>query len=199
MFISAQQSDNVNHLQKGSIESDVCWTNLARPQIEGRILQYEESQLSFNLLALCRSPLALHAQSIAQTVASIRHLEEQMRDSAEFADLVNGQKPVLDLENRSQLSEFNLRKSDIEDAVVPESVQSKISQAALDIDDAYDLYQQFVVDTKVAIDEYRTEMIALAEDEERVKDRKKDYGQALHRWVQKLAEKGVLQEVIEDS
>ncbi|RFU74667.1 ubiquitin carboxyl-terminal hydrolase isozyme l5 [Trichoderma arundinaceum] len=184
----------------GSIEPDeTSWTNIARPQIEGRILQYEESQISFNLLALCRSPLALQSNSIAQAAACTSHLQEQMKHNKEFVQLIDGQKPVLDLNNRSQLSEFNLRKSDIKDAALPESMKSQISHAALDIDNAYDLYQQFVVDTKIAIGEYRAEMIALAEDEQRVKDRKKDYGQALHRWVQKLAEKGILQDLIESS
>ncbi|KAL6898791.1 hypothetical protein GGI43DRAFT_406980 [Trichoderma evansii] len=184
----------------GPIETDdVCWTNIARPQIEGRILQYEESQISFNLLALCGSPLALHAGSIAQTVACIRQLDEQMKHSVEYAKLIDGEKPVIDLTDRSQLSEFNLRKSDIEDVALPESTQGKISQAAKNTDDAYNLRQQFIVDTKVAIGEYRAEMIALTEDEQRVKDRKKDYGQALHRWVQKLADKGILQKAIESS
>lgn len=122
-----------------------------------------------------------------------------MEHSAEYAKLIGGEKPVLDFTDQSQLSEFHLRISDIEDAALPESTQSKISQVAENIDDAYDLRQQFAVDTKVAIGEYRAEMMALAEDEQRVKDRKKDYGQALHRWVQKLAEKGVLQEAIENS
>lgn len=122
-----------------------------------------------------------------------------MKHSAEYAKLIDGQKPVLDLTNQSQLSEFSLRKSDIEDTALAESTQNRISQASKNVDDAYDLRQQFVVDTKVAIGEHRAEMISSAEDQQRVKDRKKDYGQALHRWVQKLAEKGILQEAIESS
>jgi ubiquitin carboxyl-terminal hydrolase L5 len=122
-----------------------------------------------------------------------------MKHSAEYAKLIDGEKPVLDLTNQSQLSEFSLRKSDIEDAALAESTQNRISQAAKNVDDAYDLRQQLVVDTKVAIGEHRAEMISSAEDQQRVKDRKKDYGQALHRWVQKLAEKGILQEAIESS
>lgn len=198
--VGSWQANQLSPSIIGPIESDgVCWTNIARPQIEGRILQYEESQISFNLLALCGSPLALHSRSIAQMAASIRQLDEQMKHSAEYAKLIDGEKPVLDLTNRSQLSEFNLIQSDIENVTLPESTQSKISQAVKNVDDAYDLRQQFIVDIKVAIGEHRAEMMTLAEDQQRVKDRKKDYGQALHRWVQKLAEKGVLQKAIEDS
>ncbi|KAJ4862186.1 ubiquitin carboxyl-terminal hydrolase, family 1 domain-containing protein [Trichoderma breve] len=176
---------------------ETCWTNIARPQIEGRILQYEESQIAFNLLALCQRPAALHSRSIAQVAATIRFLKDQMKDNSEFADLINGQLPVL--ENPADLSEFNLLPSDIENATFPNAIKAEISRVASNIDEAYDLYQRLVVDLKVAIGEHRAEMISLSVDEQRVKDRKKDFGQALHRWVQKLAEKGVLEELIENS
>ncbi|KAL7932432.1 hypothetical protein V8C35DRAFT_307069 [Trichoderma chlorosporum] len=182
----------------GPITSDeTCWTNIARPQIEGRILQYEESQIAFNLLALCQRPVASHSRSIAQAVASIRLLQEHMKHNSEFAGLADGKLPIL--ENSADLSEFNLRPSDIDNAALSKEIQAKISHATANVDEAYDLYQQFVVDLKVAIGEHRAEMISLGVDEQRVKDRKKDYGQALHRWVQKLAEKGILEEIIENS
>ncbi|PKK53757.1 hypothetical protein CI102_1778 [Trichoderma harzianum] len=181
----------------GPIESHESWTNIARPQIEGRILQYEESQIAFNLLALCQRPVALHSRSIAQVAASIRLLEDQMKDNPKFADLINGQLPVL--ENPAELSEFNLLPSDIENATFPKEIKAEILRVASNIDEAYDLYQRLAVDLKVAIGEHRAEMISLSVDEQRVKDRKKDFGQALHRWVQKLAEKGVLEELIEHS
>lgn len=120
-----------------------------------------------------------------------------MKDNSEFADLINGQQPIL--ENPADLSEFNLLPSDIENATLPKGIRSEISSAATNLDEAHDLYQRLVVDLKVAIGEHRAEMISLSVDEQRVKDRKKDYGQALHRWVQKLAEKGVLEEIIENS
>ncbi|KAL7951211.1 hypothetical protein V8C42DRAFT_303417 [Trichoderma barbatum] len=182
----------------GPIETDeTCWTNIARPQIEGRILQYEESQISFNLLALCQRPAAVHSRSIAQAAASIRLLHEHVKHNSEFAGLNDGQLSVL--ENPTELAEFNLRPSDIENTILPKAIQTKISDATTNVDEAYDLHQQLIVDLKVAIGEYRAEMISLVVDEQRVKDRKKDYGQALHRWVSKLAEKGILQDIIENS
>lgn len=180
-------------------DDETCWTNIARPQIEGRILQYEESQISFNLLALCQRPVTLHTRSIIEAAASIALLKEHLKHDGSFTHLVNKQPPVLDVGNPADLAEFNLRPSDFESAVLGETVKARISRAASDSEQAWALYEQFVVDLKVAIGEYRAEIISLAVDEQRVKDRKKDYGQALHRWVQKLAEKGVLQEMIENS
>ncbi|KAK1251448.1 hypothetical protein MKX07_006927 [Trichoderma sp. CBMAI-0711] len=180
-------------------DDETCWTNIARPQIEGRILQYEASQISFNLLALCQRPVTLHTHSIIEAAASIALLKEHLKHDSRFTHLVNKQPPILDVGNPTDLAEFNLRPSHFENAKLGETVKARISRAASDFDQAWALYEQFVVDLKVAIGEYRAEIISLAVDEQRVKDRKKDYGQALHRWVQKLAERGVLQELIDNS
>ncbi|KAF9762510.1 hypothetical protein IL306_003392 [Fusarium sp. DS 682] len=175
------------------------WTSVARPQIEGRMLQYEESQLSFNLLALCQSPLASYSQTIARAAASLRYLHTNTESLSAFKDLISAEKPPLDIEDESQLSDFNLTKSDIAKAQVPEALQEKIKRPCFDTQSAYELHQELVVDVKAAMGEYRSELMAISDDEQRVKGRKKDYGPALHTWVKKLAERGVLEDVIKST
>ena len=178
--------------------SDGDWTSVARPQIEGRMLQYEESQLSFNLLALCESPLAHHSRTIASAVASLMFVLEQT-DSTDFKELIAAEGKPLVIENERELTQFNLTKADIAEAPVPHSLVERISQSDFDTGKALALYQALVVDVKAAIGEYRAEMMAIADDEQRVKGRKKDYGPALHKWVKKLAEKGVLEDVLKNT
>ncbi|KAG5769756.1 hypothetical protein H9Q72_003107 [Fusarium xylarioides] len=173
------------------------WTSVARPQIEGRMLQYEDSQLSFNLLALCQSPLTAYSQTIARAAASLQYLRRDTESLPAFKDLVSAEKPPLDTEDESRLSDFNLTKTDILGAHVPEALQEKLNRPGFDTQRAYELHQELVVDVKAAMGEYRSELMAISDDEQRVKGRKKDYGPALHKWMKKLAEKGVLEEVIE--
>ncbi|KAJ4002623.1 hypothetical protein NW752_012443 [Fusarium irregulare] len=172
------------------------WTTVARPQIEGRILQYEENQLSFNLLAVCQSPLTTYSQNIARTTASLQYLRTNTK-LPDFEMLVRGEKLPLDVNDESQLSEFNLTKPDIASAQIPNSLQDKLKRPTFDAQFAYELYQELIIEIKAAMGEYRAEMIAISDDEQRVKGRKKDYGPALHKWMTKLAEKGVLEDVIE--
>ncbi|KAH8706793.1 hypothetical protein BGZ61DRAFT_350599 [Ilyonectria robusta] len=175
------------------------WTSIARPQIEGRMLQYEESQLSFNLLALCQSPLAAHSQAIARAVASLRHLHAQLQACSAFTELVAAEPSPLDIDDESRLSEFNLSKLAIIEAEVPEGIREKCARTDLETSDAYALHQELVIEVKAAMGEYRAELVAIADDEQRVKGRKKDYGPALHKWVKKLAEKGVLEDAIKSA
>ncbi|KAH6891010.1 hypothetical protein B0T10DRAFT_458417 [Thelonectria olida] len=172
------------------------WTSVAAPQIEGRMLQYEESQLSFNLLALCQSPLATHSHAIAQAVASLNHLHSHMKEYTDFNSLVAAEPKPLDLDDESQLSEFNLKRADIENAEIPQSIRDKTSGPTLETSEAYALHQDLVIEVKASMGEYRAELMGIADDEQRVKGRKKDYGPALHKWVTKLAEKGVLEDMI---
>ncbi|KAG4285697.1 hypothetical protein FPRO06_06957 [Fusarium proliferatum] len=170
------------------------WTCVARPQIEGRMLQYEESQLSFNLLALCQSPLTAYSQIIAHAAASLQYLHKNTESLPAFKDLISAEKPPLDIEDKLRLFDFNLTKADIMRAHVPDALQKKIKRSSFDSQSAYELHQELVVDVKAAMGEYRSELMAISDDEQRVKGRKKDYGPALHKWMKKLAEKGVLEE-----
>lgn len=174
------------------------WTSVARPQIEGRMLQYEESQLSFNLLALCQSPLAAHSHTIAQAMASLNFLHTKVTCPT-FTELVSSESKPLDIDNETQLSEFNLKRSDIDNASIPDTLQDRISQPEFDSSKAYDLHQKLVIEVKAAMGEYRAELMAIADDEQRVKGRKRSYGPALHKWVTKLAEKGVLEDIIRNT
>jgi ubiquitin carboxyl-terminal hydrolase L5 len=160
------------------------------------MLQYEESQLSFNLLALCQSPLTAYSQTIAQAAASLKYLHENTESLLAFKDLISAEEAPLDIEDDSRLSDFNLTKADIIKTHVPDTLQEKLKQPSFDTQSAYELHQELVVDVKAAMGEYRSELMAISDNEQRVKGRKKDYGPALHKWMKKLAEKGVLEEVI---
>jgi ubiquitin carboxyl-terminal hydrolase L5 len=160
------------------------------------MLQYEESQLSFNLLALCQSPLGAHSQTIARAIASLQYLHTSAESLPIFKDLISAEKPPLDIESEQQLAEYSLTESDVTSAQIPESLQKKVQRPGFDTQCAYELHQELVVDVKAAMGEYRAEIMTISDDEQRVKGRKKDYGPALHKWMSKLAEKGVLEDVI---
>uniref|UniRef100_A0A8H7NIG0 Ubiquitin carboxyl-terminal hydrolase n=1 Tax=Bionectria ochroleuca TaxID=29856 RepID=A0A8H7NIG0_BIOOC len=182
----------------GPLES-TDWTTIARPYIEARMLQYEGTQLSFNLLALCQSPLAVHSQSIARALASLQCFQNSLRSRPDFSDLEISQRENSNFSDASLLSEFQLTEATVETAEVPQSLREQIEQPSISVEEAHNLFEKLTLEVKSTMGEYRSEMIALAEDEHRVQGRKKDYAPALHKWVTKLAEKGALEELIKIS
>ncbi|KAK2612110.1 hypothetical protein QQS21_001840 [Conoideocrella luteorostrata] len=172
------------------------WTAVARPQIEARMLQYEGSQLSFNLLAVCRSTLPHLSQTITIMLAAIRLIQTRMKGDTVFNDIVCADEQLLDVHNQTQLAEFHIHLSEVESAEVPMELKSALSRLHWPVEEAYEMYQRFRAKLKAAMDEFRFELMFTEEDERRVRGRKRDYGGALHCWVKKLAEKGVLADII---
>lgn len=178
---------------------DGDWTSVARPQIEMRMCQYEDSQLSFNLLALCQIPLASHSRKIAEGIAALRHLgliaalKEGVGDDWKPEDSI-----ISKADNAEYLAEFRLAPGDVLKAEIPAWVRDQVSKVDT-TEKASSIHRDLEVEAKAAIGEFRAEMTEMAQDEERVKGRKRDYGLALHKWVSKLAEKGALEDLISDS
>lgn len=158
--------------------------------------QYEESQLAFNLLALCQSPLANHSRKIAEGIASLRHLklvadlEKGVGDDWQPADSI-----LLSSDTPEYLAEFKLTNEDVLKAEIPAWVRDQVSQVNT-TEKAVELHKDLETEAKATMGEYRAELTEMSRDEERVEGRRKDYGPALHKWVSKLAEKGVLEDLI---
>lgn len=174
---------------------------MVRPQIEARMLQYEETQLSFNLLALCQSPLIKYRAEIARAISAVRHLHRRMSGSTAFKATIAPEEPPLcpEVDSTVGLPEFSLHTSDIEEAQIPEHLEEILSRSDLGVDEAVPLHAELVVEAKVAIGEYRAELMSMADDDRRVQGRKRDFGPALHKWITKLAEKGVLESIVSDT
>ncbi|KND93098.1 Ubiquitin carboxyl-terminal hydrolase isozyme L5 [Tolypocladium ophioglossoides CBS 100239] len=183
----------------GALVPDEDWTSIARPRIQGRMQQYQESENGFSLLALCRSPLVAHRNAIASAVAEMLHVRSKKQHDAQFVDVISADEPVIDIENSAELCEFGLEKSDVINAHVPESNKARISEPDFDAGKAYSRYSELVAEARSAMGTYRQAIIDVADEEKRVKAREKDYTPALHCWMKKLAEKGVLEDVIKTS
>jgi ubiquitin carboxyl-terminal hydrolase L5 len=100
------------------------------------------------------------------------------------------------ISNTPRLFEFNITEDDLERVGVDDTIKERVAQLDGSIEAADALRQELIIDVKATMGEYRAELIAIEDDEQRVEGRKKDYAPALHKWATTLAEKGVLEEVI---
>lgn len=202
-------------------EETTDWTDVARPFIESRMLQYESEQLSFNLLALCRSPL-IHIR------------EELVRNIGEYETLSRSEwKIVLKAEGGRSPTEETLTASyppETGGHSAPEGFVTVASSAehlapfglakplnydmethhpiltdAPDPDDREGIKQMLAMRREelemeqVRLRaEYEMECSMRRDDARMAGGRKKDYTPFIHRWVEKLADMEVLQEIAED-
>lgn len=178
----------------GPLEKGTNWTNLVRPDIQARMLQFEENALSFNLLALCKSPLTNIAASLVRTIRSFEILEGRTKHLDGWDDLVAGNEQPLKRNEVERLASFGVKAVDIERAQTDSTFEEKVQNPSTEITELLELHNELVVEQKSLMGEYNTEIAFMKEDEDRVQGRKKDHTPAIHCWVQKLAEHGVLAE-----
>lgn len=176
----------------GPLEDGVHWTNLVRPEIQARMLQFEENALSFNLLALCKSPLTIISRDLARTIRSFELLGNRTHDLDGWAGLVCGNDQPLKENEHERLAGFGIEKSDIDKAEVDPTFAKKVNNPSMEAMELFELYSDLVTEQKSLIGDYNAEIAYMKEDEDRVQGRKKDHTPAIHSWVQKLAEHGVL-------
>jgi ubiquitin carboxyl-terminal hydrolase L5 len=160
------------------------------------MMQYAESQLTFNLLALCQTPLGSHRQQIADSLASLIQMRVRMGSNEDFKDLVSGEEQPLDVQNSTQMAEYGLQPSDIgQDAISDESAR-KLSRPDLELGDTYDLYLSFIARTKQAMRAYQDELRKDSEAVQQKATQSAPWGPAIHKWVTALADKEELVGII---
>ncbi|KAJ2904634.1 putative ubiquitin carboxyl-terminal hydrolase protein [Zalerion maritima] len=187
------------------------WTSVARPTIEARMAENEDvSELSFNLLALCRGPQGAVRAELASNTRALSELEKL--DHPTLKNVVPEEKPWLGATDDESLEDFDLTRAAIANADLPAGVGSKINKiidklaAPAEGDGLDSLTISSIIDLREALETehrrlkvaYQNEIAAAMEDEARVSGRKKDYGQAIHLWVRKVAEMGALQEIFDE-
>lgn len=133
----------------------------------------------------------------ATAIAKIRFLDNTMAVRRQgYLELISADKSRLNVDDPELLSGVDMNLEDMHKIEVAESFKTTVAQDTFSIKEAYDLRQQLITDALASIGEYRGEVLSIAENEQRVTARKKDYGSVLHSWVYKLAKKGVLEDVI---
>ncbi|KAB5526290.1 ubiquitin carboxyl-terminal hydrolase, family 1, partial [Coniochaeta sp. 2T2.1] len=176
------------------------WTDVARPFIETRMLQYESEQLSFNLLAVCKSPLSQLREELVTSITEWARVQFGMSR----IDHELGQNYALGMifpRKGIRFTDYGLPE------YLPYNINTPphpIELAPLDPNDDTLIQklrarrEELESEQARLMAEYRSEAAMLEEENSRANGRKKDYTPFIHQWVQKLAEQGALQDIAEE-
>jgi ubiquitin carboxyl-terminal hydrolase L5 len=173
------------------------WTEVARPHIEARILQYEQDQLSFNLLGVCKCPLVQLSQDLARSIHKLERLTAHMKTSDSLRDIIMDDPTAIKSAQDPRVATYNIASSPTT-GVSDEQLDRKLANPSFGAIQALDLQQMLLSEQERLIHEYESELASNAEDEQRVKGRRKDHTPAIHAWVKKLAEHGVLEDLMNE-
>jgi len=165
------------------------------------MLTYEkvDDNCAFNLLAVCHSPFESLRTELAVNIRKLLMLDQnQAARSSEWVTLTGKDRSWLDDSDGDALRRYKLEKEDLYNASLPPAFVNKVSRPSFEASDAIDLLQELEDEQKRICSEYGAELITWEDDATRVDGRKNDYTAAVHYWVKKLAEKGILKEINSD-
>ncbi|KAM0285473.1 hypothetical protein ACHAQH_001423 [Verticillium albo-atrum] len=179
----------------GPIGDGGDWVSAATPFIQGRMLQLGEDSVHFNMMALCKSPLAAASARLAQSVLHFDLLKERTKDDEAFQELVKGNPPPL-ADAEEQLEKYGLSRESVEKASVDAQFERKVNNPSMGTKDLFEMWDGLVTAQKIAMGECRDERGALSVDEQRLQGRKRDHMSAIHRWLEAMAGHGKLEDML---
>lgn len=157
-------------------------------------MRYETERLSFSLLALCGDNLAPVRQKLAANVRSLADLEA---NSSNHDNNTPDSKPKTAMDDiitdatDTRLSRYQLDAEDIRQAASSEPQEPKKASD----------WETLAAEQRRIIADYTSEsqMGMGGQEPAAILGRTRDYTGAIHEWVKKLAERGVLRRLFEEA
>ncbi|KAI0104223.1 cysteine proteinase [Nemania sp. FL0031] len=176
-----------------------AWLGVASEAIQQRMSRQNDEFLSFNLLAICQSPLLTLSRRLATSLSTAKALEDAIASSPLSRDVnINIKTPWADFPN-DRLARFNLTREKISAEFPPDA--ARVGGAVRgdgDGDAAQSLAEELRAELEALEALYVAEVATVEEAVDMIRARGRDYTPAVHQWVRTLAEKGVLRELIQE-
>ncbi|MCJ1390841.1 hypothetical protein MMC18_003702 [Xylographa bjoerkii] len=185
----------------GEVDND-DWLSLVKPDLEARMAEYEDGQIEFAILGLVKDPLINLVHELASNVKGIQaletHLDEANPNWRSFTACTS-----IETEGVPENTlfgpdlHFQIDEATIESAVLLPEVQHKLSSGSTSDADIIGIRKKLAFEQtnlRVAIKE---EQASDHHDEDRAAARRHDYGPAVKTWIEFLARKGILGDLLD--
>ncbi|KAI1349239.1 ubiquitin carboxyl-terminal hydrolase [Xylaria sp. FL0043] len=171
-----------------------AWLGIASEAIQNRMRRQNNEFLSFNLLAICQSPLLTISRNLARSLATAKALDDVVTGSPSW-DVPTPWENFPD----SRLERFDLTREQILAEHSPHpSFDARVNDPNFDLVTAQKLAQELCNEQEALEAQYVNEVATVDEAVEMIRARRRDYTPAVHQWVRILAEKGVLRQLIQE-
>ncbi|KAH8791490.1 hypothetical protein BGZ57DRAFT_784675 [Hyaloscypha finlandica] len=174
------------------------WVSLARDNIMQRIGQYEDGDIEYNLLSLCKSPLHTLQGSLAENAHLILDVEKILAAVIPDWKLFMQSQSDLSMSMDELMGSFNISADQINNANPPESAREKAEKATSDPEKLLILYKDLVSEQKALRSEHAQEVASLAQEDDLAATRKQDHAPVVYMAIKALAEAGVLRDIVMD-
>jgi ubiquitin carboxyl-terminal hydrolase L5 len=163
-----------------------------------RIGQYQDGDIEYNLLSLCKSPLKTVQESVAENALLILDVEKILSyvipDWKLFIQSQSDQPLSID----ELMSFFDISTDQIQIAKPLESARKKVEEATSNPEKLLELYKNLVLEQKALRSEYVQEVTLNAQEDQQAAARKQDHTPVVYMAIKALAEAGALKDIVKD-
>jgi len=173
-----------------------------QPVLEKRMMRYETERLSFSLMALCGDNFSVRRRRLAENIRILHQLNAKLSSAnqewtaSRFAD---ADPDVIYRLEDTRLAAYQLDAEDI--LTCPDRTESANFPETQTVQAGLEVWEKTAKEQKRIRNEYEAELRTSLGGQESaaaaVFGRTKDHTAAIHEWVKKLAQHGVLKELHE--
>ncbi|KAI9680777.1 MAG: hypothetical protein M1817_004217 [Caeruleum heppii] len=177
---------------------DQLWLQLARPDIEEKMAQYEGDQIQFGLLALVQDPLMTQLPALAMNVKALATIEAKLEAKvSEWKESAMSDSAELDALIKGPDAAYQLTQEAIDSKEVPVDMQERLAGEEFPV--LLDLHYKLVREQYELRRIAREEEHSRQSDNERASARRHDYGPMIQEWIRMLSDKGVLEGLLDEA
>lgn len=180
-----------NPISLGPATAD-SWIETALTGIQTRLAAADDMMV--NVLAVCQSPTVKLREELLANIRTLSALRAALPACAR-PDKIDGRLYLDDNGgglDEAVLASYGVTRAQL-DAAAPDA--SVLDHALIDKDKVVAIRQLQTEQARIQ-SEFMQEMGDVQRDEEQCSGRKKDFSNAIHRWVKKIAERGALQSLV---
>jgi len=183
------------------------WLDTATPLLRARMTLFEGIENEFSLLALVKDPLAAKRDALVSNVRMLQLLEQRLDDiSPSWRDIFGISSRTSEESGRETTltqgsKEFGITSDMVRRASVPEHRIKAISEDSdpNTLIDLWDRLQEKQVSLRESMrDQQKVSTLEHAADREKAEERRHEYSGYIYDHLKKLAENGVLEEIVKD-
>jgi ubiquitin carboxyl-terminal hydrolase L5 len=163
-----------------------------------RISQYQDGDIEYNLLSLCKSPLKTVQESVAENAHLILNVEKILSDAIPDWKLFTQSQSDQPLSIDELMGFFDISIDQIQTTEPPKSARKKVEEATPNPEKLLELYKSLVLEQKALRSEYAQEVTLNAQEDQQAAARKQDHTPVVYMAIKALAEAGVLKDIVKD-
>ncbi|KAL1303334.1 hypothetical protein AAFC00_006734 [Neodothiora populina] len=178
----------------GTLHESQDWLQIIQTELTARMLQYQEGQIEFSLMAVIKDPAIDDRTSLAENIKALheitRRLDEVIPDWRAFTVASADESTILNAN-----SKYGITDADIQAAIIPGSVSDKLKSDRSEI--LLHLRQDMITAQAACRDTLRDHSLSNQSDAIKAMHRRFDYSSFVNGWLDSLAEEDVLLSLLE--